>query len=95
MQVERMNRGEWGKILAFVDIKTDEGFILKGFKLIDGEKGRFVGFPSQKGQDDEYYPTIHGDTDLKDKVNRVVKDYYDGDGSVPPSQDEDEEEMPF
>ena len=94
MQVERMNRGEWGKILAFVDIKTDEGFILKGFKLIEGSNGKFVGFPSEKNKDDEYYDTIWADKDLKDKVNRVVKDYYDGDGSVPPSQDE-EKELPF
>ena len=54
-----MNKGEWGKIRAFFDMKTEEGFILKGFKLINGTNGMFVGFPSQKGQDDQYYDTIY------------------------------------
>ena len=38
-----MNKGEWGKIKAFFDLRTDEGFVIKGFKLIHGINGLFVG----------------------------------------------------
>ena len=71
-----MNKGEWGKIRAFFDLKTEEGFILKGFKLINGSNGLFVGFPSQKGQDDQYYDTIWADKELKEIVNQVALKYY-------------------
>ena len=50
-----MNKGEWGKIKAFFDLRTEEGFVIKGFKLIHGINGLFVGNPSQKGNDGEYY----------------------------------------
>ena len=58
MKIMNMRKGSWGKLTAFFDVATDEGFIIKGFKLINGINGQFVGFPSQKGSDDEYYDTV-------------------------------------
>ncbi len=71
-----MNKGEWGKIKAFFDLETEEGFTMKGFKLVQGINGLFVGFPSQKGGDEEYYDTIWADKELKDTVNKLAIDYY-------------------
>ena len=31
-----MNKGNWGKIRAFFDLQTEDGFTLKGFKLVEG-----------------------------------------------------------
>ena len=71
-----MNKGNWGKIRAFFDLQTEDGFILKGFKLVEGINGLFVGFPSQKGNDDEYYDTVWADRDVKELVNQLaIKDY--------------------
>ena len=71
-----MNKGNWGKIRAFFDLQTEEGFILKGFKLVEGINGLFVGFPSQKGSDDEYHDTVWADRDVKELVNQLaIKDY--------------------
>ena len=53
-----MNRGNWGKVRAFFDLTTQDGFTIKGFKLIEGINGLFVSVPSQKGNDDEYYDTV-------------------------------------
>ena len=55
---------------------TDEGFIIKGFKLVNGINGPFVGFPSQKGNDDEYYDTIWADRDIKEQVNQLAIKTY-------------------
>ena len=71
-----MNKGEWGKIKAFFDLHTDEGFVMKGFKLVQGINGLFVGFPSQKGNDDEYYDTIYADRELKEELSQMAIDYY-------------------
>jgi stage V sporulation protein G len=82
-----MNKGNWGKIRAFFDITTDEGFIIKGFKLVEGINGMFVGFPSQKGQDEEYYDTVYADKVLKDRLSQKAISAY-GQEAVMPSADE-------
>ena len=88
-----MNKGSWGKVRAYFDLKTEEGFTLKGFKLIDGISGLFVGFPSQKDQDGEYRDTIWAEKELKDKVTEVAMRHYEQD--VVSSDAMDDEVIPF
>ena len=71
-----MNKGSWGKIRAFFDLQTEDGFTLKGFKLVEGINGLFVGFPSQKGNDEEYHDTIWADRDIKEQVNQLAIKTY-------------------
>ena len=73
-----MNKGDWGKIKAFFDLITTDGFTIKGFKLIEGTNGMFVSFPSQKGKDDEYYDTVWADKDVKDQLNKLAIEAYNG-----------------
>ena len=71
-----MNKGNWGKIRAFFDLQTEEGFTIKGFKLVEGINGLFVGFPSQKGNDDEYRDTVWAERELKDDLTQLaIKEY--------------------
>ena len=58
MKIERMNKGPWNKLQAYFDVATDDGFIIKGFKLVEGINGLFVSMPSQKGNDDEWHDTV-------------------------------------
>ena len=100
MNIERMNKGSWGKVRAFFDLKTDEGFILKGFKLVEGINGLFVGFPSEKKDgDDEYRDTIWAERELKESVTNVAKAYYNnGNSNTTPKQSEsiiNDEDIPF
>tara|TARA_B100001939_G_scaffold320845_1_gene310027 strand:+ start:2992 stop:3258 length:267 start_codon:yes stop_codon:yes gene_type:complete len=81
MKISRMKKGEWSKIRAFFDLETDEGFNIKGFKLIEGIEGMFVGFPSQKNKDGEYQDTIFADKTLKQQVNKLALDFYSNDKS--------------
>ena len=78
-----MNKGNWGKIRAFFDLQTEEGFTIKGFKLVEGINGLFVGFPSQKGNDDEYYDTVWADRDVKEQVNQLAVKTYGQEVMVP------------
>jgi DNA-binding cell septation regulator SpoVG len=78
-----MNEGSWGKIRAFFDLRTEEGFTMKGFKLIEGINGLFVGFPSQKGSDDEYRDTIWAERELKDQVTQMAVKVYGQDIMTP------------
>ena len=71
-----MNKGSWGKVRAFFDIHTDEGFTIKGFKLIDGINGLFVSLPSQKGKDDEYFDTVYVAPEIREELNHVAIQTY-------------------
>ena len=87
MKIERMNKGSWGKIRAFFDLQTEDGFTLKGFELVEGINGLFVGFPSQKGSDEEYHDTVWAEKEVKDMVNELAKREYE-------SSTEQEQELP-
>ena len=78
-----MNKGSWGKVRAFFDIMTDEGFTIKGFKIIEGINGLFVGVPSQKGKDDEYFDTVFIAPELREEVNHVALQTYGMEESSP------------
>ena len=81
-----MNKGNWGKIRAFFDLQTEDGFTIKGFKLVEGINGLFVGFPSQKGSDDEYYDTVWADRDIKEEVNQLAIKTYGQEVMVPSTE---------
>ncbi len=77
MKIERMNKGSWGKVRAFFDLSTKEGFTIKGFKLIEGINGLFVSNPSQKGNDNEYYDTIWIESkELREQLNQLAINTY-------------------
>ena len=80
-----MNKGNWGKIRAFFDLQTSDGCTIKGFQLVEVINGLFVGFPSQKGNDDEYYDTVWADKDVKDQVNQLAIKAYGQDIMDTPS----------
>ena len=71
-----MNKGSWGKVRAFFDVMTDEGFTIKGFKIIEGINGLFVGLPSQKGKDDEYFDTVFIAPEIREELNHVAMQKY-------------------
>ena len=89
MKISRMNKGDWGKVKAFFDLETQDGFTIKGFKLVEGANGMFAGFPSQQNKDGEYNDTVFADKTLKQKVNQLALEHYNQSGS---SQSDD---IPF
>ena len=97
MKISRMNKGSWGLIKAFFDLQTEEGFTIKGFKLVEGINGLFVGFPSNKNNDGEYHDTVWADKDLKDKVNDIAKKHYENssDGQQKVDAEMPLDEIPF
>lgn len=76
LEIERMNKGQWGKLRAFFDLKTNEGFVVKGFKLVEGISGLFVGMPSTQGKDGEYYDTVFADKELREELQQVALRAY-------------------
>ena len=50
-KIVRMKIGSWGKVRAFFDLESSDGFTIKGFKIVEAITGLFVGFPSVKDKD--------------------------------------------
>ena len=91
-----MTKGSWGKIRAFFDLQTQDGFTIKGFKLVEGINGLFVGFPSQKGNDDEYRDTVWAERELKDELTQLaIKEYGQEIMAPPPGLEEDSSPPPL
>ena len=80
MKIERMNKGSWGKVRAFFDIRTKEGLVVKGFKIMEGINGLFVSMPSQKGKnqqgEDEWFDTVWIEKELRDQLNQIALNEY-------------------
>ncbi len=57
-----------GNLKAFLDVETDEGFLMKGFKIMDGRNGLFVTPPSEKATDGKYYPRVRIPAEISDKL---------------------------
>ena len=71
-----MNKGEWGKLRAFFDLKTSDGFVIKGFKLVEGINGLFVGMPSVQNKEGEYNDSVFADRELRDELTELaIREY--------------------
>ena len=93
-----MTKGEWGSIRAYFDLTTSEGFIIKGFRVLSGSNGLFVGFPSEKDKEGEYRDTIWCEKQKRQEVNELAINHYnkndEGASSTPPPAFENSD-IPF
>lgn len=89
-----------GNTKAFVDLETNEGIILKGFKLVLGQTGLFVGAPSEKGKDGKWRESIIIPKEMKMEINSMVISEYDRMRTSSPAssvseQEEEASDLPF
>ena len=83
MKISRITKGSWGKVRAFFDLETSDGFTIKGFKIIEGINGIFVSMPSEKNKDGEYQDTIFASKQLRQEVNKIALEEYNNSTSRP------------
>ena len=72
------------KTKAFFAIETDEGMVVKGFRLVQGQDGLFMSNPSEYSKkDDKYYDRVYIPRELKDELEQeAIRAYGD---STPPN----------
>ncbi len=77
IQVSRIHRIDGDtKLKAFVDITVGD-FIIKGFRVLQGEKGLFVGMPQEKSKDGKWYNTFYPRTkETRQNLNELVLSAY-------------------
>ena len=58
VEVLRLHRlGTDSSLKAFADLSFAGVFIVKGFRIVEGKNGLFVGMPREKGKDGRWYKT--------------------------------------
>jgi stage V sporulation protein G len=91
MKIVNMRKGDWNKTRAFFDIETDDGMVVKGFKLVEGQNGLFMSNPSEYSKkDDKYYDRVYIPRELKDQLEQDVITLYNND-----SNDNEDNGTPF
>ena len=110
MTIERMTVGNWGNVKAFFDLKTEDGFLITGMKIVDGVNGKFVGFPSKKNeQEGKYSEIVRAEKETREKAEKLALEYYENqteeafneipgafdNEKTPESTDKTTEDIPF
>ena len=71
-----MTKGNWGRVKAFFDLKTD-GITIKGFKLVESnEEGHFIGNPNYKGNDGEYHDAVFVEKETRIDILKLAEEKY-------------------
>lgn len=62
---------------AFCDISIADSFMIKGLRIVEGEKGLFIVMPREEGKDGKFYNVVIPLTrEVKDEIERVVLEAY-------------------
>lgn len=66
-----------GSIKANASINILGAVIVKGFKVVEGKKDLFIGWPSEKGSDDKYYDTCYAlKKDIREEIEQEIMEAY-------------------
>lgn len=68
-----------GSTKAFCDLSILDTFVVKGLRIVAGEKGLFVSMPREEGKDGKWYNTVIPlKREVKDEIERLVLEAYGG-----------------
>lgn len=80
IEVAQMRRLEGDrKTKAFCDVAVS-GFVIRGFRVVDGKRGLFVGMPRQQGKDGKWYDTVQlPDEQIRMGLSELILEAYAAD----------------
>ena len=66
-----------GATKAFCDVSIADSFMIKGLRIVEGEKGLFVVMPREEGKDGKWYNTVIPlKREVKDEIERIILEAY-------------------
>ncbi len=82
LKVDRMTKLEGeSKVKAFCDLVFGDMFLVKGFKIVEGEKGMFVGMPQQQSKQGKWFNVFLPVTnEIKEYISETVLQAYRAQG---------------
>lgn len=78
LKVDRIHKlSDNGPMKAFVDLSVNDVLVIKGLRVVQGQKGLFVSMPQEQGKDKRWYDTIRClSTEIRDRINEKVLTAY-------------------
>jgi DNA-binding cell septation regulator SpoVG len=75
-----------GKIIAFADVMVADGITIRGFKVINGDKGLFAAVPSRgfevEGETRWANSVVFADSELRERfLSKLLEDFHRWDKS--------------
>jgi stage V sporulation protein G len=82
VKVERLARLDNGsKVKAFCDLSFGDLFLVKGFRVVEGEKGTFVGMPQQQSRQGKWFDVFAPATkEIREYLKEVILQAYQEEG---------------
>jgi len=80
LEVSRVHKLDGtGSTKAFCDLSVLDSLVIKGLRVVEGEKGLFVSMPREEGRDGKWYNTVIPlKREVKDEIERLVLEAYGG-----------------
>ena len=73
----RLTMRNEAKLKAFANVTFDNAFVIRGMKIINGNKGLFISMPSKKRPDGTYQDVAHPvNTEMRRRVEKAVLNAY-------------------
>jgi stage V sporulation protein G len=78
LEVSRLHKLDGtGSTKAFCDLSIFDSVLIKGLRIVEGEKGLFVSMPREEGKDGKWYNTVIPlKREIKDEIERLVLEAY-------------------
>lgn len=78
LEVNRLHKlNGSGSTKAFCDLSIFNSLVIKGLRVVEGEKGLFVSMPREEGKDGKWYNTVIPLTrEVKDEIEKLVLEAY-------------------
>lgn len=66
------------KLKAFANVTFDDAFVIRGLKIINGNRGLFVSMPSRKRPDGSYQDVAHPiNSEMRKHLEHIVIEAYE------------------
>ena len=77
IEVVSMKKLDNGKIKAFADLMLEKSYIVRGFRVVEGNEGLFVGFPQQNGKNGKWYDVfLDANEEIRSEISESVLASY-------------------
>ncbi len=66
-----------GRMKAVASITFDNAFVVRGIRIIEGDKGLFIAMPSRKTREGTFKDIAHPITsEAREEIERIILDAY-------------------
>lgn len=75
VKIHRLSEGN--RIKAFVDLGINDALLIKGIRIVNGQKGLFVCMPQEQGKNDRWYEKVRClNKEVRSRINQKVLEAY-------------------